>query len=203
MLVLITSEKASATEAASCNLMFEADLQTLHLRLPGASEADYSNFLDAIYPQYHSRIMLHGQHQLGAQYKLKGLHYTEQARKDNDHLDEQIRELKKDGLMVSSSFHSVEEIDANSFDYCFLSPVFNSISKKNYSGKEEDVKAIDAPIIGLGGIHENNLKRVHELGYSGVAVLGAVWKDGDAVENFKMIQIAYQQHFLSNQKAIA
>lgn len=60
---------------------------------------------------------------------------------------------------MSTSYHSLEtvlDLPAHSWDYVFLSPVFNSISKKGYQAgfDDADLKSVSSsavPIVALGG----------------------------------------------------
>ena len=82
------------------------------------------------------------------------------------------------------SCHSFEGIDAveGKEEYCFLSPVFDSISKEGYKAKfdKEELKEFlkterQLKVIGLGGVTEENYSELLELGFDGGAFLGSVW----------------------------
>jgi len=82
------------------------------------------------------------------------------------------------------SCHTFDEVDAleGKEDYCFLSPVFDSISKQGYKAnfdKEELRKFLkkerNIKVIALGGITEENYSEVIQLGFDGGAFFGSVW----------------------------
>ncbi len=80
------------------------------------------------------------------------------------------------------SFKEVEELDGK-LEYCFLSPVFDSISKQGYKAnfEQEELRKFlkkerEIKIIGLGGVTEANYSELLELGFDGGAFLGSVWK---------------------------
>jgi len=88
------------------------------------------------------------------------------------------------------SCHSFEEVDkyeksvtlSGVEGYCFLSPIFDSISKKGYKAnfEKEALRAFlkkerKVKVIALGGITEENYSEVLELGFDGGAFLGSVW----------------------------
>ena len=94
------------------------------------------------------------------------------------------------------SFHSLEEIDEYKADYnyAYLSPVFDSISKKGYRSNF-DLKALRSSLehlkcnlLALGGIDEDKIKIARELGFAGVAVLGAIWQSKSPIEKFQRIK---------------
>ena len=100
--------------------------------------------------------------------------------------------------MLSVSCHSLEELSAHKakFDYLFLSPIFDSISKKGYSGRftreqlleARDNGLIDKKIIALGGITAGNIPIIRELGFGGGAVLGSVWFSPSPVTSFEELR---------------
>ena len=79
------------------------------------------------------------------------------------------------------SFKEVLELEGV-LDYCFLSPVFDSISKQGYKANfdKEELKEFlkkerKIKVVALGGITEENYSEVIKLGFDGVAFLGGVW----------------------------
>jgi len=90
------------------------------------------------------------------------------------------------------SAHSFEELEKTSTDICFLSPVFDSISKFGYKAKynSQELKEGIASwkenhsqkLFALGGVDAENIAELASLGFDGAAVLGAVWHSPDPVE---------------------
>ena len=174
--------------------MFEEGLDIFHLRKPGFNEDKLDKFLQQIKTGYHSRIKVHASTGLFDNYRLGGIHIpVEMAVESN------IIELKKTkSISVSSSFHSLGEVKRKNehIDYAFLSPVFDSISKKNYKCRfdyvelKEVLPQANTRIIALGGCKADNLKQVKQLGFSGAAVLGAVWNSADPFRSYIEIRKA-------------
>ncbi|TAL61669.1 MAG: thiamine phosphate synthase [Bacteroidetes bacterium] len=98
-------------------------------------------------------------------------------------------------------FHSLKELEEykEKHEYAFLSPIFDSISKNGYKSKftenkSELISAISGKkIIALGGIDEDKIEICRELGFTGVAVLGAIWKNDNPIEKFKRIKALCQK----------
>lgn len=97
-------------------------------------------------------------------------------------------------MTQSTSFHTIDDLkqDWGSLDYAFLSPVFDSISKEGYSAAgfpPEDLSAVlrqgRFPVYALGGITSSRLRLVHEMGFAGVGILGAVWSAPEPVAAFR------------------
>lgn len=93
-------------------------------------------------------------------------------------------------------FHSIKELEGcnEKYDYAFLSPIFNSISKAGYKSNY-DLRVIkgflknrNEKIIALGGIDEDKIDAVKNLGFQGIALLGAIWQSENPVEKFKRIK---------------
>ena len=86
--------------------------------------------------------------------------------------------------LVSYSAHGFTEVQHLPFhtDYVFLSPVFDSISKKGYRAGFDDPEILKAflansqqKIIALGGINQERIQTCNELGFDGYAMLGHIW----------------------------
>ena len=158
-----------------------------HLRKPGADIAQYSFFLERLPAKHHSRIVIHGAYCLADTYKLGGIHFPSKKRKDA--LAIPVKGTK------STSCHSLRELSGldASFDYAFISPVFDSISKSGYKSNISRKDLSDyldnenrKEVIALGGIDGDRIIALQEMKkLDGVAVLGAVW--GDQPENRKQV----------------
>lgn len=83
------------------------------------------------------------------------------------------------------SCHSFEEVEnlEGKIEYCFLSPVYDSISKRGYQSNfdKEELKEFlkkdrSIKVIGLGGVTEENYMELLEMGFDGGAFLGSVWR---------------------------
>lgn len=196
MLIIITCENSSPDEADKINMLFEAGLECLHFRKPSWTKEAHIELLNNINSEYHHRIVTHHFHELINEFNLKGIHFTEQKRKDHiDNPGQYFKGLSMFGKTISASFHSPKDLQDCyfEFDYHFLSPVFTSISKKRYLGKEFDVNNIDKNIIALGGIHVHNINKAQSLGYKGVAVLGSIW-NSNSVESYMELKTEYDKY---------
>lgn len=177
---LISPERLTHEQVYLLNQLFDRGLERLHLRLPGASEEDYIRVIESIALAYRSRIVIYDYPALIVRYGLGGLHLPERVWKTMDE-----RPSLPKGVTVSASCHSIEEIESFPFqlDYCFLSPVFDSLSKAGYSGRfspenvREALHRLDIPVVALGGVTPERLPSIHRAGFSAAAVLGYLWQD--------------------------
>ncbi len=189
-LVVISAEHTFENELGAVIQLFKNGLQLFHLRKPHWDFAAQFNFLSALPVEFHSRIVLHANFQLTRNFRLKGIHLNEENRKS--------AEVYKQYKIVSTSFHSLDELQANNFpyEYVFLSPVFDSISKPGYGSQfalsdlQPALLAHQAPpqVIALGGVGPANIRLVGRAGFSGAALLGAIWQSPDPVQAFKEIR---------------
>jgi thiamine-phosphate pyrophosphorylase len=174
-LIVITAERFFEGEPEALHHLFAQGLNRLHVRKPGASQEETKRFLERIDAAFHPKIVLHDHYELAHRFRLKGIH-----------LNRRNGAVRVPGLTVSRSCHSFEEIEAyrDETDYLFLSPIFDSISKKGYKRgftpeqlrDARDRGIIDRRVIALGGITAARIPAVRAYGFGGVALLGALWK---------------------------
>lgn len=177
------------------NACFQQGLQRLHLRKKDFREQDYRNYLGAIDAAFHERIVLTEHFGLLKEFDLGGVHLSSHIRDMSATWDELAMLQPK---AVSASFHDWEEIASAKkvFDYVFISPVFDSISKKGYkagidlegAAALKKTKANCTGIIGLGGVQADNIQLLKEKDFDGAALLGAVWEANNPVAAFLEIQ---------------
>ncbi len=215
-LIVISSEVEFNNEIKLIHQLFESGMDIFHLRKPYWKKDEQKKYLNSINEKYLDKIMIHQFHEMSAEFKLRGIHLKERDRneltaksttltKNNEKNFDVIRlgELNAlSGLInttnrrnpreifISASFHSYDELlqHNHNFDYCFLSPVFDSISKTNYKSQiSYDFKIsneIQKPTYALGGIHKKNIEEVFDRRFYGAAVLGAVWNSENPIEEF-------------------
>jgi thiamine-phosphate pyrophosphorylase len=95
-------------------------------------------------------------------------------------------------LTVSTSFNSISDLEKfdDLYDYVFLSPIFDSISKKDYqSGFKEfrltsAVQSSNYKIVALGGLNNENVHKVFKMGFWGSAFLGIIWSNESPLNTF-------------------
>lgn len=191
MLIIISPEEDLNNELSILNQLFEAGLECFHLRKPTKNKEEVVAYLNQIDSKFHQKIVLHTFHELVNEFNLKGIHFSENMRIQHiDHPSQYFINLNMFGKTISSSFHEIKEVENCyfEFDYHFLSPVFDTISKENYHGRNFNVTEVDKDIIALGGITTENINQLKDLGYIGAAVLGSIWNAKNPVEYFKNLR---------------
>lgn len=181
-LIVITAPEFIRDETLAISSLFDAGLEILHLRKPASSVDELRNFLNQIPGNYLDRIVVHEHFSLKDEFHLKGIHLNRR------------NALVPNGYTghTSCSCHSLEEVEKKKdyFDYLFLSPIFDSISKEGYSSNfsENELKiasqngVIDSKVMALGGINYENIRKVEEMGFGGAAVLGHIWKPSSEID---------------------
>jgi len=183
--IVLTPPDDIPNEIERIHSLFNNDnLQILHLHKPNYNIKQLKKYINKINASYHPRIVLHAypqflseQHPLNElSFKLKGIHLPERVRIDRLPLPSNFK-------VISTSFHELHDVIHNeeNFEYVFLSPIFNSISKKGYKAAFDMNELKDAlaksthSIVALGGMDKGKQEIVRELGFAGMGVLGAVW----------------------------
>lgn len=176
-IVVITLESLFEGEAQALNRLFAAGMPLLHLRKPGAEQQELHDLLTEIQPAYYGRIVLHDCFDLLEVFPLKGVHLNRR-----NPVFDSGREVA-----VSRSCHSLEEIGqgVDNYEYVFLSPLFDSLSKSGYrqAFRPEELEEahrlghINDRVVALGGITPERFPQVRAYGFGGVAMLGALWSD--------------------------
>jgi thiamine-phosphate pyrophosphorylase len=192
-LLIITAPTALPHEPALLTRLLAAGLRRLHLRKPGWPAAQVETLIKALPAQFYPRLVLHGHPELVRRYCLGGLHLTGQQRAATVR-----RPALLPGQTLSTSFHSLAEISQHRrrYDYVFLSPIFDSISKEGYASgfnltevqlhlRPLAARAGYRPqVLALGGVTAENIELLEPAGFAGAAVLGTIWQSPDPVAAF-------------------
>mgnify|MGYP000535913991 CR=1 FL=1 len=197
LIVLSHSERVE-NEAEAISSLFQMGLKNFHLRKPTWKDEEIEQFLEKIPEEFYENIVLHSHYSLVRKYGLKGIHITQKTKKTG--IEEKFK-----GYHTSISTHSKDEVLLldDSYDYAFISPVFNSISKETYkSGFSLDSlrnffreNATNTEIIALGGINPDNIQLLQDIPFNGYAVLGYLWENfslnadmNDLMKRFKILK---------------
>jgi len=160
-----------------------------------ASTRQIEEYLNVIPRKYWSKIVLHSHYSIAIKYDLKGIHLNRRFKKQKFMywLKLFYYRFKKPSLQVSSSFNNLSSLynDENHYDYVFLSPVFDSVTKSGYQSSFSQHNLAVAlmktkhKIMALGGIHPNRFDSIKEMGFAGMVLSDALWNSPDSVNLFK------------------
>ena len=174
-IIAITVPKMIDEDAYLISNLLKMGIHSIHLRKPEATINECRQLLTKLTDAERAKIIIHDYPELYTEFSLKGIH-----------INKNITSLP-DGYngFKTRSCHSFEEIKRykTEYDYLFLSPIFDSISKVGYKSgftKEELLKAstsgiIDHKVIALGGITLDMLPYFRELNFGGIAMIGGIY----------------------------
>lgn len=180
-LIVVTPPTFFVEEDQILTALFEEGLDILHLRKP-ETPAMYSERLLTLIPKkYHKRIVTHEHFYLQDEFELMGIHLN--PRNPNEPHDYA-------GAHLCCSCHSIEELahKKHFYDYVFLSPVYDCITKSEQPSlfTAEELKQaaksrlIDSNVMAFGGVTAERIPELKKLGFGGAAVMGDLWSKFDA-----------------------
>jgi len=200
-LVILSPEAADPRETAVLAALFTAGLDRYHVRKPGWSVTELDTWLRGLPSAWRPRLVLHQHHKLVAELGLGGRHWRDDA---------SAPVMPPVGIgLTSRSCHDLATVRAalGRYDAVFFGPIFPSISKPGHG--PHDHLAAGGPtallshrtsaerrtsVLALGGITPENAPRCRNLGFDGVAVLGAIWQAVDPLHAFGQLQTALHRH---------
>jgi thiamine-phosphate pyrophosphorylase len=107
-----------------------------------------------------------------------------------------LREITPAGFLVGASVHSEAEArdaTAQGADFIVFGPVYDTASKRRYgppqglAALEAVARAVDRPVLAVGGLTPERVAEVLAAGAAGVAVIGAIYaaaRPADATKAF-------------------
>jgi len=203
--ILLSNPRSLESEPELITDFFQNGLDIFHLRKPGKTEKEITNFILRIPRKFWSRIVIHSHHNIARKLPIKGIHITGKHDKKRFRTWLTIKRLrfKRPGIHISKSVHSLEKLYdiKNEFDYLFISPVFDSISKGGYQsgydqyGLSMAIKEGENKVIALGGVDETKIDQISEMGFYGFALMGAIWKSKNKLDTF----IAIRKRIMSDE----
>jgi len=201
-LIVLSSPKNNPAEPEIVTQFFKNGLEIFHLRKPRFSQKEMERYLNLIPGEFFNRIVIHSYHKLAVKYNLRGIHLTRRHRKQKfkTWLKTKYVKSKNPDITITASFHSLESLfeDQSNYDYVFLSPIFDSISKGNYQGRfsghnlEVTLSKTQQKVLALGGVDIDKLAEIKEMNFAGMVLHGAIWQSKDPVEAFRNINKACQ-----------
>ena len=172
--IAITKPFAIDGEDAIIEHLLANGFDIVHLRKPEADIEYCRALLRRLNPSERSRIVVHDYASLYEEFALRGIHLNRNYTVYPDH----YRGTR------TRSCHTFEEVARykDECDYLFLSPIFDSISKRGYTSKfshDELLSAsragiIDTRVIALGGVTPERIDYLKSLNFGGIAMMGAI-----------------------------
>ena len=185
-IIVISPEGRDPREADALGGMLELGLERYHVRKPDWAPSEIESWIARLPAAWRRRLILHGHPGLARDLGLLGCHHGDRDRGDPKGA-------------FSSACHDLENLSERlgSFPQVIFGPVFPSLSKPGYEPPagfpwERLRGLLSLPRSGLalaiGGVTAARLGRCRELGFDGVAVIGAVWGCKDPVGAFRELR---------------
>ena len=199
-IIVISPEEEIPNEVDWVIKLFEAGLCKYHLRKPGIDDDGIAKFVAGIPEQWRDRIVPHQAYKLVKSLGLGGWHFKDDEQQLS--LADQWRDSRSGHQTLSRSIHRLDDLSENlsGWDYVFVSPVFQSISKRDYEPSWEEAQlsaslaccreVYGTSLYALGGVDDSRIAHCGQLGFDGVAMLGAIWESRYPVEFLRRAQEA-------------
>lgn len=206
-MVVITPEY-HPKELSLANEMLERGLPLLHIRKPHFTFDELQNWVQKISYQHRHRLVIHipalvmnNNEQVFQQYAelINSLNsqFTHLSTSNCSFVNNHVQKLP----YLSTTVHNTTECEklSTSHQRVFLSPVFTSISKKDYHPTVDWISFLQdwkypwIQTVALGGITLNHLSSIRAMGFCDFALLGAIWQ---ADEPLKIFDLCYKQDLL-------
>lgn len=173
-LIAITTPKVTDDDASIIGRLLDRGIDIIHLRKPESTIDECRKLLTKLTAEQRSKIVIHDYPELYSEFSLRGVH-----------INRNITSLPIGyNGSTSRSCHTFEEVlrYKEECDYLFLSPIFDSISKRGYKSRFSDEVLrrasveglIDSKVIALGGVTLDKIPYLRSLNFGGVAMMGAI-----------------------------
>lgn len=182
--------------------MLEAGADFIYLRKSNIDSAYWYAYVEQ-FPYGFEKRFITTDFQLLHDLDLGGFHFQQDIVKSLsvEDLRENIVLLRLKDKISSVTVHDLEELKKYDgvFDHILISPIFDSISKKGYSSawNLEELKDYilnrndkSSLLFAQGGVDDQKLGIIQELGLDGLTLLGYLWEDAsNAIKNFEKLQL--------------
>ncbi len=203
-LIVISSSSDIENEVQLITKLFEAGLETFHMRKHKLSTKRTKEFINQIPAHFHNRIVIHSHHKLARKYKLKGIHLTKshKRKKFQTWLSLKLLKLKNPNIIITTSYNNIGQLfEKNSryrYDYVFLSPIFDSFSSKFQGGftahsLKSAIEKTESKVIARGGVAVSSIEKANEIGFKGLAFYSDIWKKKDPLGEFNKILERFEE----------
>ncbi|TWW02262.1 thiamine phosphate synthase [Chitinophaga pinensis] len=194
MIQIITHPTRLPEETLYWQQLLDEGADSILLRKPGWSAADYEQLLQEANSSCYSQLMIAGQPALCKKYGLQGIHFSESA--GSLLRTEDIYTYQQQGWLLSTSVHTTAALQTagTHWDQQLLAPIFDSISKPGHNSPFSENFRLSkgdyqGRVLALGGIDENTAIKARNMHFDGIALLGAIWQQpATAISRFRHIR---------------
>lgn len=185
-------------EASIVAKLFNHGMDYYHMRNKSMRTVQVEAFILEIPVKFHSRIILHSHHHLALKYKLGGIHLNRHYRNNNIKKKLKITyfRFRNKQIKITTSFHNLSGLfeETTDYDYVFLSPIFDSISNSGFQSGFGELNLVNTlaktnqKVVALGGIDEDKISKLFEMGFYGMGLIGTIWENLEPVATIQRIK---------------
>lgn len=197
-LLVLSSAKDDPSEPMFISQFLEHGLDVFHLRKPDFSAKKIEDYIQQIPRRFWGNIVIHSHFHLAKKYNLLGIHPGKSKRRSWWFRNIRLPLLRffNPRLQITTSFYHLSSLYEEKFpyDYVFLSPIFDSISKSGYQSGFSHynlpaaINKSQYKVMALGGIELDKLEFVKKCHFAGVVLSGVLWQNENKLEIFKAIR---------------
>ena len=178
-LILLTCPEFFVEEDKILTTLFEEGLDILHLRKPNSEPVFCERLLSLMPECYRSKIVVHDHFYLRDEFGLMGIHLSKRHPE---------APASYNGPVTRTCYDMASLVEQKpKCQYVLLRNIFDSISESEntatFTPDELHAAArqgiIDRNVIAEGGVSLDNIDRVREWGFGGVAIRGDLWNRFD------------------------
>lgn len=203
-LIVISNSSSPENEIEVITKLFEAGLETFHIRKHQLSTRKMKAFIAAIPTHFHNRIIIHSHHKLARKFKLKGIHLTKshKKRKLRTWLTLKLIRLRNPDILITTSYSTIGQILADKqdykYNYVFLSPIFDNFNSRFQGAFTEHslrsaLQKSSLRIVARGGVDITSIESASRIGFTGLAFYSSLWKSKDPVAEFNKAVERFQE----------
>jgi thiamine-phosphate pyrophosphorylase len=203
-LIIISNSNTLENEVQLITKLFEAGLETFHIRKHKLSTKKMKEFIAAIPSHFHNRIIIHSHHNLARKFQLKGIHLTKthKKRKWQTWFILKLIKLKNPNIILTTSYSTIGQILTKEqdykYEYVFLSPIFDNFNSKFQGGFTEyslksALQKSNLKIVARGGIDIEIIENAKNIGFDGLAFYSSIWKKSNPLDEFNKIIEKFQE----------
>lgn len=197
-LLVLSNSKNDPDEPVYVTQFLEHGLDVFHLRKPDFSSRQMEDYINQIPARFWGNIVIHSHYHLAKKFNLLGIHLGKTKRRSwvFKNLRLPLMRLFNPKLQITTSFHHLASLyeETFAFDYVFLSPIFDSISKSGYqSGFAHHnigaaINRSHYKIMALGGIELEKIDFVKKSHFAGVVLSGVIWQNENKFQIYNDIR---------------
>jgi thiamine-phosphate pyrophosphorylase len=153
-------------------------IQLREKRLPARMLLDTAQWVSELTKEYGAKLLINDRVDIALAVGADGVHLGQKSIPAHA-----VRKISKNKLLIGVSTHGIEEAlqaEKDGADFITLGPVFKTQSKLKYGDPIgidviRKVKSeVSIPVLAIGGIKPDKVKKVIKAGADGVAVISAI-----------------------------